>query len=52
MNDDLSVVTAEVPDVELLRYAAELRSLTHGTGSFTRAYLRHEPMPSHLVPKG
>ena len=50
-DDDVSVVTAEVPDLELLRYAAELRSLSHGTGSFTRAYLRHEPMPTHVVPK-
>ncbi|MGB8651517.1 MAG: elongation factor G-like protein EF-G2 [Mycobacteriales bacterium] len=50
-DDDTSVVSAEVPDLELLRYAAELRSLSHGTGSFTRTYLRHEPMPAHLVPK-
>ncbi|HUR13612.1 MAG TPA: elongation factor G-like protein EF-G2 [Mycobacteriales bacterium] len=51
LDDDVSLVTAEVPDLELLRYAAELRSLAHGTGSFTRSYLRHEPMPGHLVPK-
>ena len=49
-DDDQAVVTAEVPDLELLRYSAELRSLSHGTGSFTRTYLRHEPMPSHLKP--
>ena len=51
LEDDISQVTAEVPDLELLHYAAELRSLAHGTGSFTRTYLRHEPMPSNLVPK-
>jgi elongation factor G len=51
LDDDVSQVTAEVPDLELLHYAAELRSIAHGTGSFTRTYLRHEPMPSHLVPK-
>jgi len=51
VDDDVSVVTAEVPDLELLHYAAELRSLSHGTGSFSRRYLRHEPMPSNLVPK-
>jgi len=50
-DDDTSAVSAEVPDLELLHYAAELRSLSHGTGSFTRSYLRHEPMPGHLVPK-
>lgn len=43
--DDVVVVTAEVPEPELDRYAAELRSLTHGTGTFTRRYLRHEPAP-------
>ena len=46
--EDIAVVSAEVPDLELLRYAAELRALSHGTGSFTRAYLRHEPLPDHV----
>ena len=32
-----------------MRYAAELRSLSHGTGTFRRRYLRHEPMPSHVT---
>jgi elongation factor G len=48
-DDDQSVVNAEVPDLELLHYAAELRSLSHGTGSFSRRYLRHEPLPPHLT---
>ena len=46
---DTAVVSAEVPELELLRYAAELRALSHGTGSFSRTYLRHEPMPAHLT---
>ncbi|MCU1593670.1 MAG: small GTP-binding protein [Frankiales bacterium] len=50
IDDDVAVVSAEVPDLELLRYAAELRALSHGTGSFTRQYLRHEPLPPHLHP--
>jgi elongation factor G len=25
--------------------------VSHGTGSFTRSYLRHEPLPSHLAAK-
>ena len=49
-DDDLAVVSAEVPDLELLHYAAELRSLSHGTGSFRRSYLRHEPLPAHVKP--
>jgi elongation factor G len=44
-----SRVTAEVPAIELSRYAADLRSLAHGTGSFTRTYVRHAPAPQHLV---
>jgi elongation factor G len=50
VHEDRTVVRAEVPEIELLRYANDLRSLSHGTGTYTRRYLRHEPMPSHLVP--
>jgi elongation factor G len=46
-----TLVRAEVPELELTRYAIDLRSLSHGTGSFTRAYLRHEAMPSHVAAK-
>jgi elongation factor G len=42
---DLTEVTAEVPDVELLRYAVDLRALTQGTGRFRREYVRHDPAP-------
>lgn len=42
-------VQAEVPELEISRYAIDLRSLSHGTGSFARAYLRHEPLPAHLA---
>ncbi|MCD0448974.1 elongation factor G-like protein EF-G2 [Actinocorallia sp. API 0066] len=44
-----TLVRAEVPELELVRYAVDLRSLTHGTGTFHRTYLRHEPMPGHLA---
>jgi elongation factor G len=46
---DHSLVRAEVPATELVRYAVELRALTSGAGTFTRTYARHEPMPSHLA---
>ncbi|MFE0461264.1 elongation factor G-like protein EF-G2 [Kitasatospora sp. NPDC058965] len=46
-----SLLRAEVPELELSRYAVELRSLTHGTGSFTRSPLRYEPMPPALAAK-
>jgi elongation factor G len=40
-----TVVKAEVPQVELTRYAIDLRSLSHGAASFTRMFVRYEPMP-------
>ncbi|HWS36264.1 MAG TPA: elongation factor G-like protein EF-G2 [Actinoplanes sp.] len=46
---EASLVRAEVPATELVRYAVELRALTSGTGTFSRHYLRHEPMPPHLA---
>jgi elongation factor G len=46
-----TVVRAEVPELEITRYPIDLRSVSHGTGSFTRSYLRHEPLPAHLASK-
>lgn len=44
-----TLVRAEVPELEIGRYAVDLRSLSHGTGRFDRAYARHEPMPPQLA---
>jgi elongation factor G len=46
-----TAVRAEVPETEMVRYAVDLRSLTQGTGTFTRRHLRYEPMPEHLAGK-
>jgi elongation factor G len=46
-----TLIRAEVPELEITRYSIDLRSVSHGTGSFTRGYLRHEPLPSHLSAK-
>ena len=46
-----TLVRAEIPELEITRYTIDLRSVSHGTGSFTRSYLRHEPLPSHLAAK-
>ncbi|MFC8273522.1 elongation factor G-like protein EF-G2 [Streptomyces sp. NPDC057271] len=46
-----TLVRAEVPEIEIGRYAVELRSLSHGTGRFDRSYARHEPMPHQLAEK-
>lgn len=44
-SNDRTVVKSEVPQVELTRYAIDLRSLSHGAASFTRSFVRYEPMP-------
>jgi elongation factor G len=46
-----TVIRAEVPETEISRYAIDLRSISHGTGQFTRAYCRHDPMPPQLAAK-
>jgi len=46
-----TLVKAEIPELEITRYAIDLRSMSHGTGSFTRSYLRYEPLPAHLADK-
>ncbi|KKD06129.1 elongation factor G-like protein EF-G2 [Streptomyces sp. WM6386] len=44
-----TVVKAEVPEIEIGRYAVDLRSLSHGTARFNRSYARHEPMPPQIA---
>jgi elongation factor G len=51
VGEDRTSVKAEVPQVELTRYAIDLRSLSHGAGSFTRTYARYEPMPESAAAK-
>jgi len=47
--DGRTTVHAEVPQTEITRYAIDLRSVSHGTGVFTRETLRYEPMPPNLA---
>lgn len=51
VRDGRTTVNAEIPALELSRYAIELRSLSHGTGVLTRAYSHHQPMPGHVASK-
>ncbi|MFF3402516.1 elongation factor G-like protein EF-G2 [Streptomyces sp. NPDC002659] len=46
-----TLVRAEVPEIEIGRYAVDLRSISHGTGQFSRSYARHEAMPPQLADK-
>ena len=45
----LSVIEAEVPHAEMLRYATELRSQTQGRGSFTMEFHHYDEVPGQLV---
>ncbi|KUN97303.1 elongation factor G-like protein EF-G2 [Streptomyces caeruleatus] len=44
-----TLIKAEVPEIEIGRYAVDLRSLSHGTARFNRSYARHEPMPAQIA---
>ncbi|MFF0743723.1 elongation factor G-like protein EF-G2 [Streptomyces sp. NPDC004111] len=46
-----TLIRAEVPEIEIGRYAVDLRSVSHGTGRFSRTYARHEAMPPPLAGK-
>ena len=44
-----TVINAEIPSTEILRYAIDLRSISRGTGTFTREPHGYEPMPQNLA---
>jgi elongation factor G len=44
-DEERSLVRAQLPEAEVLGYAAALRGVSHGTGSFTRRELGFEPAP-------
>ena len=44
-------MSAQVPQAELFSYATELRSLTHGRGTFTAALDHYEEVPWHIAEK-
>ncbi|GAB3019299.1 elongation factor G-like protein [Nocardioides flavus (ex Wang et al. 2016)] len=43
------VIRAQVPQLELRRYAVDLRSLSHGSASFTRAFACYDRVPDHIA---
>jgi elongation factor G len=44
-----SIVTAQVPLAEMLRYTTDLRSITGGRGVFTMEFSHYETVPAHLA---
>ncbi len=51
LGDGLQVVSAHVPQAELFTYATELRSLTHGRGTFSASLDHYEEVPNHVAEK-
>jgi elongation factor G len=46
-----TMIKADVPQTEIVRYATDLRSISHGTGTFSREFRRYEAMPHNLAAK-
>ena len=45
------IIKAQIPLAELYGYAARLRSLTQGRGSYTRAFSHYEEVPKDVEAK-
>jgi elongation factor G len=48
---DRTLVRAEVPALEISRYAIDLRAFSHGAATFTRTFVRYDPMPDNIAAK-
>ena len=44
-----SIVTADVPMAEMMRYATELRSITGGRGIYSMEFNRYDVVPNHIA---
>ena len=49
--DNMEVITAEVPQAEMNRYATDLRSLTQARGDFKMTFARYEEAPPNIAEK-
>ena len=47
--DGMSVVRAQVPMAEMLRYASDLRSITGGRGTFAFEFSHYDEVPAHIA---
>ena len=45
----LSIIKAQAPLGEMLRYATDLRSMTQGRGLYTMEFSRYEEVPPHIA---
>lgn len=46
-----TVLHVEAPEVEVLKYALDLRAMTQGRGSFTAEFLRYNEVPREIAQK-
>ena len=44
-----TIIEAEVPQSEMLKYATDLRSITQGRGSYTLEFDHYEEVPNHML---
>lgn len=45
------IVSAYVPEAEIIKYATDLKAMTQGSGHFTRQFVRYEEVPENLIAK-
>lgn len=50
-DDGYTIITAEVPMAEMIKYAPELRSMTKGRGTYVMDFDRYEPAPPAVADK-
>jgi elongation factor G len=43
------IITAQVPQAEMQRYAIDLRAMTQGRGIYTSKLSHYEPVPAHIA---
>ncbi len=51
IEEGLQVITAEVPRSEIFSYSSQLRSLTHGRGTFEMEFERYDTVPANVAQK-
>ncbi|MFA5692450.1 MAG: EF-Tu/IF-2/RF-3 family GTPase, partial [Acholeplasmataceae bacterium] len=49
--DNATIITAEVPEAEVVSYAIDLKAMTQGSGKFEREFVRYEEVPANIIPK-
>jgi len=49
--DGMNLIEAQVPEAEISRYAIDLRSITHGRGTFTTKFSHYEEVPALVAQK-